>query len=114
MISKTGINLFTYLDYRKYLKDWYEYHKQNTTGFSFRSFSQKAGFGSPNFLKRVIEGERNLTESSTRAVIKCLELNKQESAFFERLVLFNQSTSHEEKNVHYHSIVTSQKFAQLK
>ncbi len=112
--TTTPINLFEYLDYRKFLKEWYEYHKKNTRGFSFRSFSKAAGFGSPNFLKRVMDGTRNLTASSLQGVMKGIGLNKQESEFFKCLVNFNQSESHEDKNLHYQKIITSQKFSRLK
>ncbi|MFH1357318.1 MAG: TIGR02147 family protein [bacterium] len=112
--KNTNIDLFNYFDYRQFLKDWYEEQKKNTRGFSFRYFSEKAGFGSPNFLKRVIDGDRNLTESSLKAVINGVGLNKQESDFFTKLVHYNQAETHDEKNTYYHQVITSQKFSQLK
>jgi uncharacterized protein (TIGR02147 family) len=112
--KQSNIDLFNYLDYRTFLKDWYAQQKKLQKGFSFRYFSEKAGFGSPNFLKRVIDGDRNLTESSLKSVIKGIGLNKQESDFFKKLVHYNQSETHEEKNTYYHQVITSQKFSQLK
>lgn len=109
-----SINLFEYLDYRIFLKDWYEFQKKNIRGFSFRSFSLKSGFGSPNFLKRVIDGDRNLTNESLKQVAKGLGLTKQETEFFEKLVRFNQSDNHQEKNLYYEQIIKTQKFTKLK
>lgn len=108
------INLFNYLDYREFLKDWYAYAKANKRGFSYRSFSKKAGFGSPNFLKRIIDGERNLTEETLPDFMKGLDLNKQEQDFFRKLVLFNQTDSHDKKNLYYRQLIRSQKFSKLK
>lgn len=108
------INLFTYMNYRKYLKDWYEDAKKHRRGFSFRSFSKRAGFGSPNFLKRVMEGQRNLTDKSITQVAHGLGLNKQETEFFKNLVAFNQAESSKEKNKYYGQLLRSQKYSQLK
>lgn len=110
----SAINLFKYLDYREFLKDWYAYAKENKRGFSYRSFSKKAGFGSPNFLKRIMDGTRNLTEESLPDFMKALDLNKQEKDFFRTLVLFNQTESHDKKNSYYRHLLRSQKFSQLK
>lgn len=108
------IDLFLYMNYRKFLKDFYEHAKLHKRGFSFRSFSKRAGFGSPNFLKRVMEGERSLTEKSVVQVCVGLGLNKQETEFFKNLVAFNQAENNEEKNTYYRQLLQSQKYSKLK
>lgn len=105
---------FDYLDYRKFLRDYYECAKKSRSGFSFRAFSQKAGFGSSNFYKLVMDGDRNLTKDSIQKFAKTLKLNKQETEFFSLLVQFNQAKSHEEKDKHYQTLLQSRKFKQLK
>lgn len=112
--EKSKINIFLALDYRRYLKDWYADQKQNRRGFSFRFFSMKAGFVSPNFLQRVMEGERNLTEESLDKCVVGLGLNKQESEFFKNLVHYNQAQNHETKNHYYQLLARSRKFSELK
>ena len=61
MVKNDRIDVFDYLDYRAYLRDYYAYIKDNKREFSFRTFSRKARLGSPSHFKRVIEGKRNLT-----------------------------------------------------
>lgn len=51
-------DVFEYLDYRAFLRDYYAERKQSR-GLSFRSFSKRAGLGSPNYLKLVMEGARS-------------------------------------------------------
>ncbi|MBD3420106.1 MAG: TIGR02147 family protein, partial [Chitinivibrionales bacterium] len=51
----------TYIDFRKFLSDYYEEKKRTTHHFSHRYFAQKAGISSSSFLTRVIDGRRNLT-----------------------------------------------------
>ncbi|MBI2340072.1 MAG: TIGR02147 family protein [Deltaproteobacteria bacterium] len=107
------VNLFDYLDYRRFLKDWY--HRAKKTGtLSFRVFSQRAGFGSPSFLKLVMDGERNLTEKSLAKFVMGLKLNRQEQEFFRNLVFFNQAETPKEKDFYYHNLLRSKKFSQLK
>jgi uncharacterized protein (TIGR02147 family) len=113
-VSSSRINIFTYLDYRKFLKDWYTHAKETKRGFSFRAFSKKAGFSSPNFLKLVMDGQRNLTTESVLGIIKGLDLNKQETDFFKKLVFFTQAQTHEEKTQLYTQLVRSQKLNELK
>lgn len=97
-----------------YLKAWYEHAKTNVRGFSHRSFSQKAGFSSPNVLKRVMDGSRSLTDTSIAAFVKALKLSRTEADFFKHMVLFNQAKTHEEKDYHYRHLIRSKAIGHLK
>src|SRR5438045_8662218 len=94
-------NLFEYEDYRKYLKDLYDFQKKNRRSFSFRFFSHHAGFTSPNYLKLVMDGARNLTEESIQKFANGFKLNQQETDFFKNLVFFTQAKTSEEKSRYY-------------
>ncbi|MBD3420517.1 MAG: TIGR02147 family protein [Chitinivibrionales bacterium] len=96
--------IYDYIDYRKYLDDYYAFKKATVRGFSHRFFLQKAGLKGPNFLKNVIDGKKNLSQSSIDKFAKALALAKREHEYFKLLVLFNQSSN----PVHKHEI-----FAQL-
>ena len=95
--EKQSPKIFSYTDYRDYLKDLYDYHKQTTEGFSYRKFSAIAGFKSPNALKLVIDAQRNLTVKSLNRIAKGFELSDQETRFFKQLVLLNQARTPQEK-----------------
>lgn len=84
-------NIFEYSDYRVFLGDIYTFLKSRFRQFSFRYFSQRAGFASPNFLKLVIEGKRNLSDDSIPRFTSALKLSGSESEFFTHLVHFNQA-----------------------
>ncbi|MCJ8275695.1 MAG: TIGR02147 family protein [Bdellovibrionales bacterium] len=90
-------NIFEYRDYRCFLGDLYEYYKSTTDFFSFRYFAKRAGFKSPNYLKLVIEGQRNISGESIDKFCYGLKLNKEESEFFSRLVEFNQAPNNSQK-----------------
>lgn len=93
--------IFSYIDYRWYLKEYYEEQKANSRCFSYRYFSMKAGINSPSFLKQVIESERNLTPLTINKFITALKFTEKEAAYFRHLVLFNQAKSANEKQEHY-------------
>ena len=57
------VTVFAYSNYREFLRDWFA-QLQSSPGFSFRSFSRIAGFNSPNFVKLVVDGKRNLSIES--------------------------------------------------
>jgi len=107
-------NIFTYLDYRKYLRDLYTEMKSSTKHFSFRFFAKTAGLKSPNYLKLVMDGERNLSQESIRKFCKGLKLRKSEQEFFENLVHMNQSKTDEERNFYYKRLKGSKKYVEAK
>jgi len=84
-------DIYTYLDIRLFLSDIYQHLKKTKAHFSFRTFSSKAGFKSPNVLKLAIDGKRKLSVASIYKFASALYLNKSEANFFETLVLFSQS-----------------------
>jgi uncharacterized protein (TIGR02147 family) len=80
-----------YSNYREFLKDLFDDYKKRFPHFSNRYFCRKAGVKSPSLLKEVIEGKRNLTETTIPAFSKGFGLNKLDSQYFYYLVQFNQS-----------------------
>jgi uncharacterized protein (TIGR02147 family) len=99
-------SVFQYIDFRKYLRDYYEEKKATTRHFSYRYFCMKAGISSPVFLKLVIEGKSNISVPMIDKFARALGLNKTESRYFKHLVLFNQARDADEKQDHYAVLVT--------
>lgn len=99
--NKEQRKVFEYLDYREFLQDYYRIRKEANSSFSLRAFSDKIGFKAKDFISRVMQGEKNLSEQSIQKVASGLRLGKRESEFFAALVLFNQAETAEERNSHY-------------
>jgi uncharacterized protein (TIGR02147 family) len=83
-------SILQYKDYRKYIRDFYAWEKNNS-GFSWREFSRRAKFTSPNFLKLVSEGKSKLSAPSAERVADAMDLVGFEKIFFQNLVVYNQS-----------------------
>jgi uncharacterized protein (TIGR02147 family) len=98
-------SVFAYLSYRLYLRDMYAFLKRESKGFSYRSFSQAAGFKSQSVLKQLIDGKRNLADESIGKVIKALGLRKRQAGYFRTLVHFEQTNDSSEKREHLEALL---------
>ena len=92
--------IFTYTDYRLYLKDFCEEIRKVKPFFSYRYIAQKAGLKSAGFISWVVSGKRNMSASLTHRLASILKLGKREADYFELLVNHNQSKTTEERQ-HY-------------
>jgi uncharacterized protein (TIGR02147 family) len=103
------LDIFTYTDYRKFLKDFYEGQKARDPKFSHRYFTQKVGFSSSGYFSDVLTGKKNLSLAFTLKFAKALKLGREEEEYFINLVGFNQAKTLEEKNRHYEKMMVSGK-----
>lgn len=94
--------LSTYTDYRSYLNDYFEFRRFETRTqlrpFSYSDFSAAADIRSPNYLKLIISGERNLSPDMCKKFAKALKLDKNDLTEFEILVRYNQAADAQERN----------------
>jgi uncharacterized protein (TIGR02147 family) len=108
--SPLNVPVFDFLSYRAFLRAYYEAAKKGTAGYSFRSFSRQAGLKSPNFLKLVMDGERNLGRDTIPKFADALGLTGESRQFFFDLVVFEQATDVVEKNAAFERIAASRRF----
>lgn len=92
-----AVSIFHYLDYHRYLRDWFEAAKQKNPRFSLRVFASRAGFRSHNALKMVMQGNRNLTAESALRCARGLRLGRRESEYFSLLVAYVASKDEQER-----------------
>lgn len=96
-----GLDVFEYLDYRKFLLHFYRKRKKESSTFSYRAFARRAGLRSPNHLKRVIDGERNLSEEAAIRYAEVIGLQDDAAGYFSELVRFNQAKASRERSAAY-------------
>ncbi len=101
-------DLSSYLDYRQYLHDYYDYRVTSSNGdlrpYNYSNFAAAADIRSPNYLKMIIQGERNLSEEMIPKFSKALQHNKEQFEEFKLLVLMNQAKDAAERNQHLRQI----------
>jgi uncharacterized protein (TIGR02147 family) len=104
------VSVFDFLDYRAFLRAYYEAAKKRRGGYSFRTFAKRAGLKSPNFFKLVMDGQRNLGVDSVARFAEALDLENEEQTFFADLVAFAQADDNTEKNRVFERIAASRRF----
>lgn len=107
-------DIFRYEDYRIYLRDMYQYLKSSHPGFSHRVFARLAGIKSYNYLKLVMDGQRNLSSKMIPAFVKGFKLNKQEAEFFGHTVALSQAQNVQSKSEILQKLLRVKKFREVK
>jgi uncharacterized protein (TIGR02147 family) len=103
-------DIYSYSDYRQFLKDYYERNKASHPGFSYRLLAERAGINSSSYFKFVIEGKRNLSKKTLIKICQALRLKEREAEYFESLVFFNQGKTPAEKSIFFEKMLALQKY----
>lgn len=98
----TEPRLSTHTDFRQYLKEFYNFKKKTQSSpvrsYSYATFSAAADIKSPNYLKLIIDGQRNLSDNMIKKFAKALQLSKAETEEFAALVHYGQAKDPLERN----------------
>jgi uncharacterized protein (TIGR02147 family) len=97
--------VFEYDNYREFLRDFYNAQKAERPYFSYRLVAAKVGFKSPGHFTQILNGASNISIRLIDGFAKFLKLGKREAAYFQNLVLFCQSKSHEDKRHYYEKMM---------
>ena len=90
-------DIFLFHDYRTYLKALFDFNKAQSRRFSHRYIVTRAGFKSPNVLKNVMDGRRNLTLGAAERFAKAFKIEGNARRFFLALVQYNQARTATER-----------------
>lgn len=84
-------DIFSYTDYRLYLKDAYAEKKKAERGFNYRVLAKMAGFNSAGFFTNILCRRRNIAARTMDGLAKVFDLNFKEKRYFESLVRADQA-----------------------
>lgn len=112
MASRASVDVFRHRDYRSFLREFYGLRKRRKAGYSLRAFSLAAGLRSPNYLKLVMDGDRNLTADMALRFAKACDLSGDAVDYFCELVAFNQANGAEARERHYRHLRRFRRFRQ--
>lgn len=94
--ARAAVDVFRFGDFREYLAAFYEAKKKH--GYSYRAFARAARLGAPNYLKLVIDGERNLSREMAERFAEACRLAGDARGYFLDLVAFNQARTDDVRN----------------
>lgn len=106
--------VYEYVDYRAFLRDHFAASKKLKAQYSFRFLARRAGFTSSNFLKLVMDGDRNLGPAAVEKVARALKLTGDEGEFFGQLVTMNQAQTVAERNRAFERVAANRRFRAAK
>lgn len=101
MSDSKRVEVYEYIDSRRYLEAHFARMKAQRSGFSYRGFARLANLKSPNYLALVIQGKRNLSEAMAVRFARACGLEGDRAAFFLDLVRFTQASSSGERERAY-------------
>jgi uncharacterized protein (TIGR02147 family) len=93
--------IFEYLDYRRFLQDYYARRKAENPAFSYENFARKAGLKSKGMLHDILTGKRALSKESVFKVGEAMGLDEKALAYFEDLVSYGQAKTLKEKSIFF-------------
>ena len=102
--SLTTVSVFTFINYREFLRAYFEELKRTQEFFSYRYLERVSGL-SRSYFKLLIDGKCNLSYTATTMLAKSLGLSKKEINYFKTLVLYNQAQSDDEKDRYFDQIL---------
>lgn len=99
-MNKARPNIFLYLNYREFIKDYCDFQKSVSPAFSLRTFSGRISpaLFTSGLLYAILKGKRNMSSTLRTKFVRAMDLKEREGQYFEFLVQFNQAKDMEEKN----------------
>jgi uncharacterized protein (TIGR02147 family) len=104
MARRRAVDVFEFRDYRQFLRAYYETARAAGQAVTLRAFSKRAGLRSPNYLKLVMDGARNLTPSMAARFAEASNLQGEAGEYFCELVSFNQAKTAAERATAYERV----------
>jgi uncharacterized protein (TIGR02147 family) len=98
--------IFQYIDFRKYLEDYYSVRKSLDASFTHEYICRRLGQeNAKSYFNNVVKGRANVTPAFTDRFIDLLELKPDEAKYFRALVNYNQTISPHEKEFFFDQLV---------
>ena len=107
------INVFEYIDYRLFLKEFYETRKKEYSYFSLRYMSNRVGMDPGNIVK-LFQGKRHLSNRLLDSFINLCKFNSKESKYFRTLVRFSKAKKENEIKRLYEELLSLKDIHPLK
>jgi uncharacterized protein (TIGR02147 family) len=103
MAQPEPVNIYAFLDYRKYLEAYYLARKAVDKKFSHRFIGKEAKFD-PGLFSKIIMGKRDISTTMVFRLASLFKLDKRQTDYFECLVLFNHARIHQERKHYYEKL----------
>lgn len=103
-VRESSMDIYSYLDYRTLLNDFYESSKRESEVFSYRYIGIKVGLDAA-YVMRVFKKSRHISAKVIPKFIKLLKLDRNEARYFELLVQFGKAKTEEERKIYFEKLL---------
>ncbi|MCI0474229.1 MAG: TIGR02147 family protein [Ignavibacteria bacterium] len=97
--------IFDYLDYRDYLREYYEEKKAENPFFSYKLFGRMVDIDQ-SYLAKVLIKERHIAQKSIRKFIEYFKLSDIEAEYFETLVHFIKAKTDKQSRLFFEKLLS--------
>ena len=97
--------IFEYLDYRDYLREYYEEKKAENPFFSYKLFGRMVDIDQ-SYLAKVLIKARHIAEKSIKKFLEYFKFNQQEGEYFETLVHFIKAKSDKQSKLFFEKLLS--------
>ncbi|MBF0430808.1 MAG: TIGR02147 family protein [Fibrobacteria bacterium] len=103
------VDIFSYLDYRAFLKDIYDDKKKQGWQLSYRTLGKLVGFNSAGFFTNIIKGKRGISSQIAGKFAEVFRLKIKEREYFEYLVQADQAKNQTQKKYYLDKAIALKK-----
>jgi uncharacterized protein (TIGR02147 family) len=99
------ISVFEYLDYRQFLRDFYQNKKEENAFFSYRYMANRVDID-PGYLVKLLQGKYHLAVQKTQSMIDFCGFDAVEAEYFENLILFCRAKSESQTKLYFEKLLS--------
>ena len=90
-MKKSQLNIFTYRDFRSFIRDRLAELKNSDSKYSYQFLASRLGIASKSHIKMVVDARHNISLELAARLAEVFELNRREQEFFLALVDYGQA-----------------------
>lgn len=109
--SSSAPAIYTYLDFRRFLKDRQRWLKEQKPVFTLDYIAAKLGLRSKGHVSLIFKGTKTVPDAKIELLAQIFELEGKEREFFLNLVRYNQELSYRKKKAYLDRMVALMRIA---
>ena len=94
------VEIYDYLDYREFLRDFYEANKKRRSWFSLRLLGSKIGLDA-SYLLRIMQKHEHISAGKALSIASYLDLTPPQASYFEAMVRFSRAGTESDAEIHF-------------
>lgn len=103
MFARNKINIYDYLDYRLFLRDFYDLEKSLDSTFSYRVFATAVDIDA-SLLVKILRSKRHLSDTSVNTFVAFFNFKEGKSEYFREMVAYGKAKTPDAIRKHFETL----------